>query len=376
MKLANSFLIASLFGLVTACGPLDTEADYYAEDDYYAAGEEYPATAAGYDDNYRMVSQPASAPQARRGGDPGKVVMHPTKDPNTGVVSSYVPLPADWQVKPNGWFGPAGEQVVSQQGGSFLEQQRPVYSVDQIVEQDVLPKLRQQGYRALGTIDLPEVARRDQQLYAGYWKAAPSQDQHAARGVEYESAQGARGLIVVHFTLSRSQFGGMSFYYLHVMEAPAERYEAAKSTLRYALANYEIDRQYLAAYNQREQQKSQASWNDHNRRMATRQRSFDSWQSTQRTLSDVGDIYHEGWQRRSQLNDRGQERAVDGIWEREAVVDPYYGQTGRVEAGYQNYYMNQFGEYIGTDDQFYNPNMDPQLNNQEWRQVQRQGGGY
>lgn len=374
MKLANFFLLALLFFSVTACGELDYEADYYTED-YY--GE---AAYGAEDGGYQMASyEPGAAAAEQRPAGPGnngKVIMHPNKDPKTGVVSSYVPLPADWKVTPQGWFGPGNTQVGTQQGGSFLEQQRPVYSIDQIIEQDLLPKLRQQGYRVTSTIDLPDVARKDQEMYAQYWKVAPTQDRHDAKGLEYSDQQGNRGMIVVHFTLSRSQMGGMSFYYVHILQARPDRYEAAKQAVRYALANYQLDRQYLAAYNQREQQKSQASWSAHNQRMAAKQRNFDSWQSSQRTLSEIGDIYHEGYQNRSRMNDRGQERSVNGIWEREAVTDPYYGQSGTVESGYNNYYMNQSGEYIGTDDEFYNPNMDPGVNNQDWRRVQPQGGGY
>jgi hypothetical protein len=165
-------------------------------------------------------------------------------------------------------------------------------------------------------------------------------------------------------------------YYMNALSAPPAVYEQAKKHFLYGLANQKIDPQYLAYYNQQQQQKSQASWNAHRQRMAGRQAAFDSWNRTQQTMNEINDINMQGWRNRNQISDRMQERSVDGIWEREAVTNPYSGQQGKVQSGYNNYYMNQYGEYIGTNDEFYRPNQDPNVNHQEWRKVQRQDNRY
>ena len=34
--------------------------------------------------------------------------------------------------------------------------------------------------------------------------------------------------------------------------------------------------------------------------------------------------------------------------------------------------MNSFGQYIGTNDEFYQPNADPNINNTEWKPIKQQ----
>jgi hypothetical protein len=65
------------------------------------------------------------------------------------------------------------------------------------------------------------------------------------------------------------------------------------------------------------------------------------------------------------MTDRGHQRQVDSIAGTTPAYDPSTGQTWQVEDGYDRYFMNSFGEYMSTDDQFYNPNMDPAVNDRE-----------
>ncbi|MDZ7846305.1 MAG: hypothetical protein U5L96_05850 [Owenweeksia sp.] len=142
----------------------------------------------------------------------------------------YIPLPGYWQITQDAWQAPNDIIVKAQFGGSFTGQQRYVESIDQIIQQDLLPKLQQQGHTYLGTIDLPKVSQRDQQMYAMYWKVMPSQEHHAAKGIEFKDDQGNRGLIVVHFTLSQSQYGSFANYYMQELHAPQAHYKRARKT--------------------------------------------------------------------------------------------------------------------------------------------------
>ena len=108
--------------------------------------------------------------------------------------------------------------------------------------------------------------------------------------------------------------------------------------------------------------------------MAANQRSFDGWQKAQKDLSSVNDIYYEGWKSRSASEDVIRRKEIDGIWERETVSNPFYGEERQIESGYKYYYMNQFGEYFGTNDEFYDPARDPNRNNMEWRKVNNPNG--
>ena len=311
-------------------------------------------------------------------GQSGKnVTMHPMMDKQKGMVSCYVPLPSSWKVGPMAWTGPNDTRVEMRQGGMFTSQQRNLYSIDQVIQADMIPKLRQGGLRIDNIVDLPAVAQKDRQSYAQYWKFAPTQDLHQAKGIEMtEISTGKRGLIIVHFTFSRSQFGSFSNYYSHVLVTNPTGYEAGKSALLYALINTQSNPQYIAAHNQREQSRAQMSSRAHQNKMAANQRHFDGMQKAQQTLSEVGDIYHQTWQNTNRISDRMQEKTVDGIWEQNAAVNPYTNQQVKLPSGYKYYYMNQFGQWIGSNDEFYNPATDPQVNNYQWRQVNAARGGY
>ncbi|MEZ5038729.1 MAG: hypothetical protein R2828_02520 [Saprospiraceae bacterium] len=306
-----------------------------------------------------------------------KTVVHTLTDPATGMETAYVPLPTNWKTTAKGWFGPDNSRIEAKAGGSFSDQQRQLYHIDQVLQQDLFPQLQYLGAQINGVIDLPQIAMNDKMTFAKYWKALPSQDMHQVKGIEVtDTKSGERGLIIVHFTYSRSQYGNFAHYYLNLLTSTPARYEQDKNVAIYALAKMKVSDQSIALHNQKEQQKSQASWAAHNSRMRANQQNFDGWQKAQSDLSSVNDIYFEGWKRRSQIEDRMQEKTVDGIWEQETIRDPYSSnnQEGKVASGYKYYYVNVFGEYFGTNDEFYNPAQDPNMNHIEWRKVESNGG--
>ena len=45
------------------------------------------------------------------------------------------------------------------------------------------------------------------------------------------------------------------------------------------------------------------------------------------------------------------------------------GQRYKVSSGSNQYWMNSNGEYIGTDRQDYNPNLDENMNNVKWQEL-------
>ena len=307
-------------------------------------------------------------------GEVAEVVMHRAADAQTGMVSAHIPLPTGWKVSPQGWEWPGQAMVQEQKGGSFTQGQIP--GPAQVVQQQILPRIQQNGLRVTGTEDLPAIAQHDQRNFAQYWKFAPSQDRHAATGIAYTDAQGNPGYAVVHFVYSQSQFGNMAFYYLHVLQAQPDAYEAARQAMLYALAHFQIDPQYLAAYNQREQQRAQASNQAHQQRMNANQQAFNAWNQTQQTYSDISDMSMESWRRRNAMNDHGHQQTINGIWEQQQGTNPYTGQQMDLPSGYNHYYVNPNGDYIGTDDHFYQPGMDPNVNHQDWQEVSPGGDGW
>ena len=255
--------------------------------------------------------------------------------------------------------------------------QRPIQSVDQLVQQMLLPKLRNAGAQIDRVINLPGIARNNQKNYAQYWQAVPAQVVHQVKGIEMTNpASGEKALLIVHLILTNSQAGSFNSYYSNLLGASASRYEKAKSTLIYALENLQLDRQAVVAHNQREQQKSQASWASHNQRMRQNQANFNSWQQTQQTLSEVNDIYYEGWQNRNQMNNAGHQKSVNSIWEQETSINPNTGQQMNTSIHYKYNYVNQYGQVFGTNNPNYNPAQDPNVNHMQWSKVQSPSRNY
>ena len=372
MKRLSYFAIATVVIIASVFGS-DFEDDYgYYEEGYY----EDAYTEGNYGAASYNAAEAPNAPTARNvsfngGGGGGKLIQHKIVDPKTGMVTNYMPLPATWKITTKGMQGPKGTTAGTAPGGPLPQGRN--YSIDDVINTKVDQLIRQYNAQKLNVINLPEVARNDQKMNNQYWSVAPVQKTSQVKGVEVKNTNGRLGLIVVHLMNSRSQFGNNSYYYMHIMEATPDVYEQAKAEFLYGLANMTHDKKYLAYYNQQEQQKSNASWANHNAKMKRNQANFDAWQKTQQTNSDILDIQHEGWKRRNAMNDAGHAKTIDGVWEREAVTNPYSGQQTHVQSGYKYYYMNQFGEYIGSNDEFYNPAQDPNLNHLEWQQVQYNG---
>ena len=62
-------------------------------------------------------------------------------------------------------------------------------------------------------------------------------------------------------------------------------------------------------------------------------------------------------------------RVIDTINEKTNVVDPTSGQRYKVDSGSNQYWMNSNGEYIGTEKPGYDPNLDDNMNEVKWQEL-------
>ena len=78
----------------------------------------------------------------------------------------------------------------------------------------------------------------------------------------------------------------------------------------------------------------------------------------------VGDIMFEGWKNREAITSPSQRRVVESIH----GVNTYSTGSGSVQlpTGYNKVYSNGLGDYVLSNDAFYQPATDPSLNNQTW----------
>jgi hypothetical protein len=248
---------------------------------------------------------------------------------------------------------------------------RAMPGIDQVVHQDIAPRLAEKGFKYVRHYEIPEVTKMDRWYSDQLYKAVPSQAEIVAIGTDWKTDDGKHYFVLLHLNMSTTAQLQMWSYYCNSLSADASYFEKAKKQLVFALGNTHYPLEPIMAYNQREAQKAGQSWAAHNQRMAQNQSSFEAQQRAFVNKSNaVNDAIMNGWKERNAASDKMQERTIDGIYERTNVVDPSTGQKYKVAAGANNYWMNGDGEYISTEKRDYNPNLDDNMNSQRWQELQ------
>ena len=86
------------------------------------------------------------------------------------------------------------------------------------------------------------------------------------------------------------------------------------------------------------------------------------------TSNAISDMSMKGWRSRNAMNEAGHSSSINSINEEETIYNSASGQSMNVEAGSNRYFTNGNNEYIRTDDYFYDPNADNNVNNYEWKE--------
>ena len=86
--------------------------------------------------------------------------------------------------------------------------------------------------------------------------------------------------------------------------------------------------------------------------------------------SDISDIIHEGYQKRSAIQDETHRKVINSIRGTEDYVVPGGNTSVQLPNDYRSVYTNGNGEYLLTNDALYDPNTDPALNTHQWTGMQ------
>lgn len=319
-----------------------------------------------------------------------EIVTQPFYD-DKGQLMATVELPANWHLnnKKGGpsIFGPGGISVFDipmrnfmysndpyvaqsyvQNGGKL----RPYSSAADVVKQDLLPVAQREGSKLISVTQLPDVVKVDKSVSDMLYKVGPMNQQFEAVLSEWEDKDGNPYAIVVH--LNGSQIGNtiMWNYYCNGLNSPKERYDSAKQTFVTALESMRYNPRYFDAYNQSEQNKASASWAAHHQRMQSRQQAFDSQQAAHRDKWEaINQSSMAAYNSANAASDKNHNRFLNYIKDQETVTNSGDGKRYQVETGSNQYYVNDQGQYIGTNDPNYDPNRDQNVNNQTWNQAQK-----
>lgn len=318
-----------------------------------------------------------------------KLIAYELRDAN-GNLQSTIPMPSTWKINNS---RQSGEPTITGPGGIMVKDYPPqmfnypfdqntqyIYNqsgqqvrdfpgVEQVIQQDLVPVCRNQGLTFIKYYELPEITRIDKWYSDQLYQVMPMDKKTFAIGTDWQNSDGNPYFLLLHFSISTTAQLRMWSYYASGLEADKDIFEKAKKQLLFSLANTRFELEPIMAYNRSEAEKAGRSWAQFNARMAQNQANFEASQRAHINKTNaINDAIMSGWRERNAASDRMQERTIDGIYERTNVVDES-GQKYKVESGYNQYWMNNDGEYISTDKVDYNPNLDDNMNDQKWQEL-------
>ncbi|MCB0662773.1 MAG: hypothetical protein KDC24_08535 [Saprospiraceae bacterium] len=177
--------------------------------------------------------------------------LHTVTDIKSGIVLGEIPLPSDWDVSKDIWYGPGNTVVQAQEGSEFLDKQRKVIDIDQIIAEDLLPAIKEQGGIPGLITPAPEIASFNKCSFEKMKPETSFRTTFEVKTIEFTVSDNIKGLVIVHFTRYLSPYGNKSNYSLHVLEANPDRFEQSKKDLIFGLSNIRYSDSYIYYYKYR-----------------------------------------------------------------------------------------------------------------------------
>jgi len=325
---------------------------------------------------------------------------HTLNSSTYNVPFAQLDLPAHWNVQgmeTGDWTAiapganvkntkPASFMMVGGQLGQFYrsngQQMRAPVSPEHVVMQDLAPRMRQQGYELVGQAPAPGVEQVDQRGMNGLYVTGQAQKTCKTNLSEWRRGDKRLAVVLHWFSISSADMANWG-YYTTELEATEGSYEREKSGLLNGLSTMRYNPSYFAAQHRQAKQKeqeswaahnqqmqnNQQSWNAHNARMRSNQAAFDASQAAHRDMvNSVNNSQMSIYNNTNATMDRMQDATINGIRGEQNAWNPHTGEQGKVEAGYNNYWVNGDGQYIGTNDVMYDPNANGQSVDQ-WQQM-------
>lgn len=328
------------------------------------------------------------------------------KDPKSGLTVYSVEYPSSWKILTKPTYesdrdfpfflyqiqGPDGIKAFNTPLKTFIsysnpqmaqyakmdgqQNLRPLLPIETLVQQDIEPAMRKQGFTYEGIKRLPELERMYQQKVTENAQVPVQAELHPTVWV---NATGQKVLVTIGRINYRQQmpsYGTIDAWYYAVdyVISEAENFDEVIEEFSNAQLGIKENPQWKSHSNQIIAQRTEIARRqsaiNHQNNMAQQQASFNAHQQRMKTLNSAQDASHASFMNRTfgAGSSTSQTSAVNTIWEEETVSHPN-GNSYQVEAGAKEYWMDGDGNYIKSDDLFYNPNGDMNINNIEWTKV-------
>lgn len=320
-----------------------------------------------------------------------KMTMHEIRD-KSGMVAALLPLPASWKMHmpvqngvaitgPDGIkvteFAPINYMVSSDPNMQYIFSQNgiksmPLQSIQQIIQQDLIPSAKKKNLIYITHYELPQISKLDKWYSDQLYRVEPTQLYNKVYGIEMQYTDGKKAFIVMHISSTKTQYMESWYHMSALLDADPAAFETAKKQYIFALENMRYNLEPILSYNKAEAQRIGQSWAAFNQKLKASQAAFEANQIAHVNKSNaINDAIMGNWKSSNATSDKNQEQFVDYIYEKQDMQSSETGNTYKVNQGYNQYWMNNKGEYIGTKSTTYNPNLDDNMNGEKWEELKQ-----
>lgn len=253
-------------------------------------------------------------------------------------------------------------------------QVKPVKSLERFIKEDIVEMTKPEGLKLTNIQRTPAITQLNAQRDKVWFKSMPEQMNYDSAIVDFVDAKGNPSFLLISYYVASSQNQKRWGYSITGVESPGSIYQQTKKNFIYAVMNSKLNPQYVQVMNQKNQQASQQSTMAHNNRM---QQIRNFGENNTRNFNARGaafDAQNDSWRNGQIATDRMQTNTINGINEVNTWSDGS-GKNFEVDGYHNKVYTNGNGEYLGTDDWNYNPNIDPNVNG-NWEESTSNNNGW
>lgn len=306
------------------------------------------------------------------------------KDQKLNMTMMMFPIPISWKEDPAGQYsmtGPEGVKVHKAQSNNFaysnspfadpallqlMGEIRPPVSMDEYIDQDLLPTLDQKGLELMRIYSIPQYTEWLWAFDQLMFKYGPRDKFIETRGIELKDRENNPYFLVAKHEITNDGYSIAWNVVYTIVQSNKNNFQSTKIAFINSLINCRINPEWQQTKYQIDSQQSALSQMQHEQNMATQRAMARAGTARHRENMDALDRSMESFRERQRIQDQGHENMINTIHERTTIADPYSGTRYQVESGSNQYWGNGMGEYIRSDDLFYNPNQDLNLHRQNW----------
>lgn len=256
-----------------------------------------------------------------------------------------------------------------------MQNQYPL-TLNEITELYFMPYAEQNNMQLVNTFPIPEISKKSVEFLKLNYSSTPTKQEVETMGLEWKDTNGKRYLTVLRrLIFTKNDHLTWGFINQHI-ESKSADYDTAKKLFIDVILSEQHNTDWLYKKNKIAAQKAQQQFQAHQARMnAIQLNSTNSSFTSSSSSTSVGDIYsdildinHAGYLKRSNMTSHGHTRTVNAIGNRNVISNHTTGEHYNVQAGSKFYWVNNNGEYFGTDNANYDPRSDRKVNQTEWSQ--------